>query len=193
MECVNGRWQCLYGWTPVNDCPEDTCWGLPPQCCFLDSGVNGSDAFCNEGEWSCADGESVDACLNVSPHPESIIGSWHEIEQFDCDTGESLDPGDNPIAELVFSEGVYSLTWASGMFETYKDYWGPYSYDPASGAFAATIELGNYTPSDFDGEGTVFVEENGDIRFDGVWFGTPPDRPEPVIPVPCGHRMSQEP
>lgn len=45
-ECVNGAWQCARNLMRTTDCPIDTCWGEPGDCC--------KQPRCEGGEWKCA-------------------------------------------------------------------------------------------------------------------------------------------
>lgn len=80
--------------------------------------------------------------------------------QTDVDCGEAEPPA-RPIRELVFGpSGRFSVTWEP--FETYKDYWGDYAYDPATGRLALTITGGNRHPgANARLEGQVEVQQGG--------------------------------
>ena len=57
-----------------------------------------------------------------------------------------------PVGELEFSgDNRFSVTFRP--FESYRDYWGTYSFDPATGALRLTVEGGNFTPPGLDLEG----------------------------------------
>ncbi|HEY0111685.1 MAG TPA: hypothetical protein VGB59_00890 [Allosphingosinicella sp.] len=59
----------------------------------------------------------------------------------------------DPVRELEFTPGNgFSVTFMP--FETYKDYWGTYSFDPATRRILLTVKGGNFTPPglDLDGE-----------------------------------------
>ncbi len=43
--CVNGAWRCASGLRPTTDCPDDTCWGDPGECC--------QQPRCVAGQWAC--------------------------------------------------------------------------------------------------------------------------------------------
>lgn len=92
-----------------------------------------------------------------------LVGRWHQ-EQEDC-------PSAVPLRELVFSGGgEFSVTWTP--FESYKDYWGRYEYNPESGNIRLEIEGGNRVPDDVVMEGTAKVED-GVLAFDTLYFGAP--------------------
>ncbi len=82
---------------------------------------------------SCASSQSVGA------QAPALVGTWAQAEA-ECARAE-------PVRELVFTaDGRYSVTWAP--FETYKDYWGAWRYDAATGVLTLSVEGGNYQPSD---------------------------------------------
>jgi hypothetical protein len=56
-----------------------------------------------------------------------------------------------PVGELEFGGNRFSVTFRP--FESYRDYWGTYSFDPASGALRMTVEGGNFVPPGLDLEG----------------------------------------
>jgi hypothetical protein len=92
-----------------------------------------------------------------------LVGMWRQ-------DGEGC-PADSAIQELVFTGGgEFTVTWTP--FEVYKDYWGTYTYDAATGAIAFEVKGGNQTPDDLALEGTASVSD-GVLTFDGVSFGTP--------------------
>ena len=77
------------------------------------------------------------------------------------------------IGEIEFTEsGHFSVTY--NPFETYRDYWGTYSFDAATGALAMKVTGGNYQPDGLDLEGTVRFEPDGRLVLDGVYLGQPP-------------------
>lgn len=92
-----------------------------------------------------------------------LVGIWRQ-DGSDC-------PPESAVRELVFSgAGVMSVTWTP--FETYKDYWADYTFDPASGAFSFDVDGGNQIPEDIISEGAARIE--GDrLILDGVFLGTP--------------------
>jgi hypothetical protein len=101
--------------------------------------------------------------------------------------GEVVEPLD-PIGELVFdADGTFSVTWFP--FEVYKDYWGSYTFDLATGAISLAIEGGNWIPPDFlllKERHPRFRVEGGVLFLDGLWLGTPAGG-NPV--TRCGHRF----
>ncbi|HEX8525526.1 hypothetical protein [Allosphingosinicella sp.] len=64
----------------------------------------------------------------------------------------------DPIGELEFrGENRFSVTFYP--FETYRDYWGSYSFDPATGALRLTVEGGNFIPMALDLEGRAEIAD----------------------------------
>ncbi len=73
-----------------------------------------------------------------------------------------------PVRELSFGPERFSVTFAP--FESYKDYWGTYSFDPATEALRLTVVGGNSVPPGLDLEGTARLE-NGQIVLEGMFLG----------------------
>ncbi len=73
-----------------------------------------------------------------------------------------------PVRELTFGPERFSITFAP--FESYKDYWGTYSFDPATGALRLTVEGGNSVPPGLDLEGTARLE-GGRLVLEGMFLG----------------------
>lgn len=105
-----------------------------------------------------------------------LTGFWKEVGDADCPVG-------NPsIMELHFlPDGKFELTWQP--FERYVDYWGDYSFDPASGAIVFKPTGGNHVPKDADWEGLTTVGADGLLRFSDLFFGSPSHGPRP--PTAC--------
>lgn len=104
----------------------------------------------------------------VDPRFNSIAGTRSESAPARCtpDAG-----GMEPVRELVLRRnGRFSVTFMP--FETYNDYWGSYTYDPATGALSMQIERGNKIPAGADLEGTARVVDNH-LVLEGMWLGQP--------------------
>lgn len=85
------------------------------------------------------------------PERSPLVGYWRQ-------TPHGCAP-DSAIGELVFSaDGTFSVTWQP--FEAYRDYWGTWDHDPASGWLELTVEGGNNTPVGV-ASGTVVVDAAG--------------------------------
>ncbi|HEX8512431.1 MAG TPA: hypothetical protein VF688_04920 [Allosphingosinicella sp.] len=74
------------------------------------------------------------------------------------------------VGELEFRpENRFSVTFMP--FETYQDYWGAYSFDPATKRLRLTVEGGNFVPSNLDLEGEAELAE-GRLRLKGIFLGS---------------------
>lgn len=92
-----------------------------------------------------------------------LVGTWRQDDE-NC-------PPESAVRELVFTGGgAFSVTWTP--FEVYKDFWGDYDYDVATGAFRFSVESGNQVPDDIQTQGTAVIEGD-ELVFDNVFFGTP--------------------
>jgi hypothetical protein len=118
-----------------------------------------------------------------TPETNPLIGYWREVAQLACDTGAEVAPA-KAIAELIFDpDGSFAVTWVP--FESYKDYWGTYTFDLSQGTLELTITGGNTVPPDVDGEGRFMVDATGLVLSD-LWLGTPSLE---LGPPNCGHRF----
>ncbi|HEX8216052.1 MAG TPA: hypothetical protein VF577_01190 [Allosphingosinicella sp.] len=78
--------------------------------------------------------------------------------------------GVDPVGELEFSgENRFSVTFTP--FESYRDYWGTYSFDPSTKRLTMTVDGGNYVPAALDLEGTADLGPGG-LVLSGMYFGT---------------------
>jgi len=107
-------------------------------------------------------GEPVMARLRVVARDAVVLtGTWSQSAAEGCD-------GLDPVRELEFGPDRFSVTFTP--FESYKDYWGTYRFDPATGALRLTVESGNNVPAGLDLEGTARVED-GHLVLDGMFLG----------------------
>ncbi|HEX8904776.1 MAG TPA: hypothetical protein VF771_08045 [Longimicrobiaceae bacterium] len=108
----------------------------------------------------------------VDPRPNPLAASWRQAETDSATcTGGAASPAPEPIRELIFRrDSAFSLTAVP--FESYRDYWGRYSYDSATGALRLRIEGDNHAPADGDLEGTARVSGNT-LTMTGFWLGDP--------------------
>ena len=97
-----------------------------------------------------------------------LTGHWTQTNP-PCASGT---PPPARVEELEFEPGGRALV-TFGAFETYHDYWGPYRYDPATGALRITVERGNAIPDDLDLDGRATIAPNGELVLEGISFGTP--------------------
>ena len=86
-----------------------------------------------------------------NPKADPLVGRYSQ-SSVDC-------PADGVINEVVFSaDGTFSVTWMP--FESYKDYWGRYDFDPETSELSLTVKSGNDIPQDVR-SGTVRITETG--------------------------------
>jgi hypothetical protein len=118
------------------------------------------------------------------PAANPLIGYWREEAQLACGSGTEVVPA-VAIQELIFDpDGAFAVTWLP--FESYKDYWGTYTFDLAQGTLALTITGGNTIPPDADGEGRFALDATGQLILTELWLGTPSLESGPAH---CGHRF----
>jgi hypothetical protein len=80
-----------------------------------------------------------------------------------------------PVGELEFAENRFAVTFLP--FETYKDYWGSYQFDAATGALSLTVDGGNYSPPNLDLEGKARFDAAGKLVLEGMFLGQPSGAP----------------
>lgn len=86
-----------------------------------------------------------------------------------------------PVRELEFSSnGRFSVTFTP--FESFRDYWGTYRFDPATGRIVMTVEGGNNRPISSDLDGIVRMGEGNRLVFEGMYFGNRREPPPPSGP-----------
>jgi hypothetical protein len=125
----------------------------------------------------------VETHVNVfTPEANPLIGIWRAEAQLSCDTGAEVIPQE-AIEELIFfADGTFTVTWFP--FESYKDYWGTYTFDLAQGTLELAVTGGNSIPPDVDGEGRFALDATGLVL--ELWLGTPSTESGPPD---CGHRF----
>jgi hypothetical protein len=105
----------------------------------------------------------------IDPRPNPIAGTWAQSGPAQC--AGAPDAAAEPVRELIIHrDGRFSSTFMP--FETYKDYWGTYTYDRATGALAMSPTGGNRDPFGLDLAGTARVS-GGRLTLHGMWFGQP--------------------
>jgi len=94
----------------------------------------------------------VSACATAPAVPSAaLVGQWHQAE---TDCGVAMD-----VRELEFrADGWFSVTWRP--FETYRDYWGRWSFDERTRELELIIDGGNNRPTDFIGQGKITLSES---------------------------------
>ncbi|HEU4452188.1 MAG TPA: hypothetical protein VFR81_03975 [Longimicrobium sp.] len=111
----------------------------------------------------------------ADPDPSPIVGTWRQAGPAECG-GVAVAADSMGIQELIIRPtGQFSVTWIP--FETYKDYWGRYEYDRATGRLAMRVEGGNRVPPGIDLDGRAAVE-NGRLVMRDIWLGTPSGSPD---------------
>jgi hypothetical protein len=87
-----------------------------------------------------------------------------------------------PVGELEFTaDGHFSVTYQP--FETYRDYWGTYRLDPATGALSMVAEGGNDRPGGLDLEGKAGFAADGKLVLEGMYLGQPGSSGGPPPPA----------
>ena len=111
-----------------------------------------------------AGGESVAKRFRITGRDELVLtGRYGQTALEGCQASE-------PVREIEFGgDGRFSVTFTP--FETYRDYWGTYRFDPATGAVAMTVDGGNYRPPGLDLEGTARFNPQGRLVLEGVYLG----------------------
>ncbi|MEO7647288.1 MAG: hypothetical protein ABIV11_03495 [Gemmatimonadaceae bacterium] len=79
----------------------------------------------------------------VDPAPNPLAATWSQSTPPACANGEQ--PTDAIVRELVFRRGG-AFTVTRVPFESYRDYWGTYTYDVSTGTLRLTVEGGNSLP-----------------------------------------------
>lgn len=75
-----------------------------------------------------------------------------------------------PVRELEFRpENGFSVTFVP--FETYRDYWGSYAWDPDTGRIRLTVVGGNFVPGNLDLEGEAELKD-GQLRLKDLFLGS---------------------
>lgn len=105
----------------------------------------------------------------VDPRIGPLAGRWEQAQPATCSpAGQGAM---EPVRDLVFQRnGEFSVTFVP--FESYRDYWGRYTYDAATGALALRVEHANQPPADADLAGTARVS-GGTVTMRGFWLGDP--------------------
>lgn len=116
------------------------------------------------------EGKTVEARFKVVARDEVVLtGRYGQRGLEGCSAQE-------PVRELEFRpENRFSVTFMP--FETYQDYWGSYSFDPATKSLRLTVEGGNFVPRGLDLEGEAELTE-GRLRLKGIFLGSRDGRPQ---------------
>lgn len=99
----------------------------------------------------------------VDPAPNPLAATWTQADPPVCADG--YRPSDAVVRELVFHKGR-TFTVTRTPFESYRDYWGTYSYDVSTGRLELTVDGGNNRPV-FQRAGLIARVSNGELILDG--------------------------
>lgn len=92
-----------------------------------------------------------------------LTGRWSEQGMTGCHATE-------PVGELEFSpDNRFSVTFRP--FESYRDYWGSYTFDPITGAIRFDVADGNFIPPGLDLEGQAELA-NGRLLLKNLYLGS---------------------
>ena len=114
-----------------------------------------------------AEREVVARLVVVARDAVVLTGTRSQTALTGCATSE-------PVRELEFAPGLFSVTFHP--FETYKDYWGTYTFDPATGALVMTVAGGNNIPAGLDLDGVARME-GGHLILEQMFLGDPRGAP----------------
>lgn len=99
----------------------------------------------------------------VSKDAVVLTGTWSQRGREGC-------PPSEPVGELEFRpDNRFAVTFYP--FETYRDYWGTYVWDPDTGRLRLTVEGGNFVPSNLDLEGAAELKD-GRLRLTDMFLGS---------------------
>jgi hypothetical protein len=106
----------------------------------------------------------VEARFRVVAKDEIVLtGHWSQKSLEGCSASQ-------PVRELEFQpENRFAVTFLP--FETYRDYWGTYSFDPDSGRLRLVVEGGNFVPPNLDLEGAAELA-GGRLRLRDMFLGS---------------------
>jgi len=160
---VTGIYECCVRFAPIK---ARVAWSVTPQTgARIDSRTG---AF--RVDSSTPAGSVFDVTANVergrrvlsakvyvyTPQSNPLAGYWRQTSEIPCGTDQPLAPA-MPINELYFgADGRFTVTWQP--FETYRDYWGTYTYDVTAGQLKLLVTGGNYVPRDLHGTGGFSVD-----------------------------------
>jgi hypothetical protein len=113
--------------------------------------------------------------IRIVGREEVVLTGYWSQETVDC--GHDVPPAE-PVRELHFDDrGGYSVTFTP--FETYKDYWGEFTFDAAASTIRFTHEGGNRPADGLDLAGTAALGDDGKLTLDALFLGDrdgPPGR-----------------
>lgn len=182
--CEGGAWTCPDS-APINleECGP-ICAGFPETCCDA-AGVPVEAQMCVQGLWVCDIG-SVGDCTGTS----EIAGRWRQVAWLPCPNDVVGEVPDSMIGDMNFDRTTFDLTWDVNLFESYRDYWGTFTWDETTRFLSMEITGGNNVPTTFDLQGTVTIID-GDLYLREHWFGTLDDDPAYAPPTLCGVQLTR--
>jgi hypothetical protein len=126
-------------------------------------------------------GETIGIRLRVVGRDEVVLTGRRSQQAIEgCPEGE-------PIGEVEFSpENRFSVTFVP--FETYRDYWGTYAFDPATGRLTMSVEGGNLVPPGLDLDGRAELAQ-GRLVLRDMYLGNRRDPWAPSPPGGCTYRF----
>jgi hypothetical protein len=120
-------------------------------------------------------GEVHNAVRVVVPNAHPIVGMWQQQTETPCRGGSAGTP-EHPIQELEFNaDGTFSVTWMP--FESYRDYWGTYRHDAATGRLVMQVTGGNHVPPNLDLDGRATLQGNARLTLAEITLGRSDDAP----------------
>lgn len=149
--------RCTAGWTvtgPATLSPDRTSLTIAPEAPV---GSIVAIGFRHEGK-------PVEARFRVVARDEVVLTGRY--------TERSLEGcwAHGPVRELEFRpENRFSVTFTP--FESYQDYWGSYSFDPATKQLRLKVEGGNFVPPHLDLEGEAELAD-GRLRLKDMFLGS---------------------
>jgi hypothetical protein len=126
-------------------------------------------------------GETIGTRLRVVGRDEIVLTGRRSQQAIEgCPAGEL-------IGDFEFGpENRFSVTFMP--FETYRDYWGSYAFDPATGRLTMSVEGGNFVPTGLDLEGRAELVD-GRLVLRDMYFGSRRDAWAPSPPGGCTYRF----
>lgn len=114
---------------------------------------------------SCTLFQGPDNRKATSSSQNPLVGYWRQADSDNCARRGRVE-------ELIFqADGKFKVTWTP--FESYVDYWGTYTFDPASGRLDLSVEDGNYVPGDVTSGPLVLAGDTFTLA-EPMSFGTSP-------------------
>lgn len=109
-------------------------------------------------------GKPVEAGFRIVARDEIVLTGRRTQQSLEGCTAHE------PVRELEFQpENRFSVTFLP--FESYRDYWGTYSFDPATKRIRLTVEGGNFVPPNLDLEGEAELT-GGRLRLKDLFLGS---------------------